>query len=354
MQERGFLSLTRVALDRSATVTATGGGSLSLVECSGYLNELTVTDSFINIDTSTSEHLTLGKIELGNVGAVALTGSTFEQSVTVTGDTHLDLSGCTLREAVRLTASGGGSLSIASMEVPAGVLFEARIHGAGSTLRLDAISIPGSSDIPTELNGWPLGHTGPASLGAVAWTKTRGPDGHVTVDGPDFGVGPVFTVTSGSTCTNYDGHLTNSCLEYDNAPPCAVSEGGRCVGRPEGYGPWEECVITVGGGGGVLAPCPVFDLPDPHLGGDMDGVTLPGGVTYWGSSHTGDDGCPAGAALAPGDVLTWASNIHDQGSDGRGGSGDREDGGGCRAKGTCGLPFSYDGLGGGWQLCFAR
>ena len=26
---------------------------------------------------------------------------------------------------------------------------------------------------------------------------------------------------------------------------------------------------------------------------------------------------------------------------------------GCAAKGTCGLPGSDDGLGGGWQLCFA-
>ena len=26
---------------------------------------------------------------------------------------------------------------------------------------------------------------------------------------------------------------------------------------------------------------------------------------------------------------------------------------GCAAKGTCGLPFSGYGLGGGWELCFA-
>eukprot|EP01045_Picozoa_sp_COSAG04_P041865 COSAG04_NODE_12943_length_627_cov_1.070076_1_plen_89_part_10 len=78
------------------------------------------------------------------------------------------------------------------------------------------------------------------------------------------------------------------------AGPCTLSEGDRCVGRAEGYGPSEKCAITVGGGGGVLAPCAVFDL----CGGD-DYVTLPGGATHGGSD------CPAGAALAAGGALSW-------------------------------------------------
>ena len=58
-----------------------------------------------------------------------------------------------------------------------------------------------------------------------------------------------------------------------------MSEGGRWVGRAEGYGPSEECAIVVGGtGGGVLAPCAVFDT---YFGGNIaDRVTLPGRAAH--------------------------------------------------------------------------
>ena len=57
-----------------------------------------------------------------------------------------------------------------------------------------------------------------------------------------------------------------------------------------------------------------------------------------------------GAVLASGDAIAWHSNNAAQGSVGCAGScGDN----GCVAKGTCGLPFSECGLGGGWELCFA-
>ena len=46
-------------------------------------------------------------------------------------------------------------------------------------------------------------------------------------------------------------------------------------------------------------------------------------------------------------ALSWTSNGAVQGSVGSGYDN------GCAAKGTCGLPFHYYGLGGGWQLCFA-
>ena len=129
---------------------------------------------------------------------------------------------------------------------------------------------------------------------------------------------PVFSVTSG---------------------PCMMSDGGRCVGRAEGYGPNEGCAVAVGGtGGGVLGPCAVFDTWNGN-----DHVMLPGARRY----HSD---CPVGATLVAGDALSWASNEAYQGSVGcRGSCGDN----GCAAKGTCGAPYSYDGLGGGWQLCFA-
>ena len=54
-----------------------------------------------------------------------------------------------------------------------------------------------------------------------------------------------------------------------------------------------------------------------------------------------------GAGLAAGDALSWTSNGANQGHY----AGNYDNG--CAAKGTCGAPYSYDGLGGGWQLCFA-
>ena len=97
----------------------------------------------------------------------------------------------------------------------------------------------------------------------------------------------------------------------------------------------------------MLAPCAVFDTF--YYSGNHDFVTLPGGA-----QHAGSD-CPVGAALAPGDALSWTSDAYDQGS-----VDPHIVGNGCAAKGTCGLPYSYNsqdknnGLGGGWQLCFAR
>ena len=98
-----------------------------------------------------------------------------------------------------------------------------------------------------------------------------------------------------------------------------------------------EGIFTGTSGGGVLAPCAVFDT---NSGAGYDYVTLPGGARHGGSD------CPEGAALAPGDALSWTSNDRHQGTVGY-------DDNGCAAKGTCGLPWSDYGLGGGWQLCFA-
>jgi hypothetical protein len=73
---------------------------------------------------------------------------------------------------------------------------------------------------------------------------------------------PSFTVKTGDPCTT------------------AFVDGRACVGRPGGYLPNEKCDIVVGGGG-VLGPCPVFDIYD---GGSKDALTLPGGAEYSGAS----------------------------------------------------------------------
>ena len=111
----------------------------------------------------------------------------------------------------------------------------------------------------------------------------------------------------------------------------------------------------------MLAACPVFDTffdpasPWDPLGlfadqGGLDHVTVPGGATH------GVSDCPAGVALAPGDALAWTSDSMWQG----GATGvllsqdQAHRFADCEAKGLCGLPGNpYDGLGGGWQLCFA-
>ena len=212
----------------------------------------------------------------------------------------LALAGISLGASVSFTVVGGGSLSLASMAVPGAVLAAAQyqLSGAGSTLRLVAVTVPELPDV-----------------GELTGTMTVGVDGSKATDPLGFGSPPSFTVSSG---------------------PCAVSEGGRCVGRPGGYLPNEHCEIAVGGGGGVLGACGVFDTY--YNNGDT--VTLPDG-----SSHGGSD-CPAGAVLAAGGSVGWAS-------DGGGQGGNLGDDNGCGAKGLCGLPFSNDGLGGGWQICFA-
>ena len=211
-------------------------------------------------------------------GDLTLQSSTvLSGSLSVSGGTA-SLSGCTLEDSVSLTTFTDSSLSLASMAVPAAVLAaaQAQLSGAGSTLRLAAVTVPESPD-------W----------GALTGTMTVGADGSRATDPPGFGAtGGIFTVSSG---------------------PCAVSEGGRCVGRPGGYLPSEVCEIAVGGGGGVLGACGVFDTAGPDFVPDF--VTLPDG-----SSHGGSD-CPAGAVLAAGGSVGWASDGSVQG--------------------------------GGWQICFA-
>ena len=233
-------------------------------------------------------------------GTLTVAYVTVQSDLTVLGGGTASLSGCALDASFTLTQSGVVSLSLASMAVPAAVLgaAEGGLSGAGSTLQLAAVTV---LEFPDQ-----------ASL---TGTTTVEVDGSKTVAPPGFGTHSTgsFAVTSG---------------------PCAVSDGGRCVGRPGGYGPSEACEIAVGGGGGVLGECGVFDTA-------YDEITLPDG-----STHDNSD-CPVGAALPPGGSVGWTSSGTAQGT-----VGSNLDNG-CAAKGLCGLPFSLDGLGGGRQICFA-
>jgi hypothetical protein len=246
------------------------------------------------------------------------------QSVSVSGDSSLaqpplwGSGGFTVQERGSLTLTylafgpsasfvvAGGSLSLASMAVPAAVLgaAEGQLSGAGSTLRLSEITVP-------EVPDW----------GILTVTTTVGPDG--------------FTKTN-EPATPFNGHARSSWFTVTSGL-CAISDGGRCVGRPNGYGRNEDCTIIVGGGGGVLGECGVFDTQN-----GVDYITLPDGSRHWASD------CPAGAALAPGDNIGWYSDFSWQGSVGNIFNTDN----GCAGKGTCGLPYSGNRLGGGWQICF--
>ncbi len=57
--------------------------------------------------------------------------------------------------------------------------------------------------------------------------------------------------------------------------------------------------------------------------------------------------CPSDTTY--GNAVWFHTNGQDQGSHGRRGNPDN----GCAAKGTCGLDFDSQELGGGWQICFA-
>eukprot|EP01045_Picozoa_sp_COSAG04_P019454 COSAG04_NODE_1890_length_5298_cov_7.441239_2_plen_625_part_00 len=361
LRNAGNVTLTGASFeDASVSVGGDrhGGAQLSLVGCQGTLTELAFEFVSANIDTATSESLVLGTVSLWSAGPVALTGTTIENGISVTYDTQLSLSGCTLGERwARVRKPGAtypntadwatldigysGSLSLASMDVPLALLVAAEYTRVldyttdqnirqPSALSLDNVNVP-------EL----------AAIGRLSGTLTRRGDS-AYFDPPD----------------TFFGHITTGTFTV-TAGPCTVSDGGRCVGRPRGYRPNEQCAIAVGGGGGVLGPCPIFDL-DSQSGKDY--VTLPG--EEW-PGHGGSD-CPVGVALAPGDAIAWTSDGSIQGSVGCNGcakwvnqycTGSTDCCYGCNGcaqppsgrpgMGTCGEPLSQDGEGGGWKLCFA-
>lgn len=257
--------------------------------------------------------------------------------VTVVTAASLSLTGTGAETIGASFTVSGGTLSVERMAMSAASFATAQSSVAGSTLRLSAVTIP---EAP--------------SAGELTGTETVLADGSTTMEPADLvadflAVWPHFIVSSG---------------------PCTVSELGRCVGRPAGYGPDEECTIAVGSVGGVLGACGVFDM-FPW----SDYITLPNAS----DPFTGSD-CPVGAALAPADIVSWRSDSEAQGncacslpicsSDN-----------GCVVKGLCGLPCTYNGpggevmhdcaptmcgegfyahhcapcpngLGGGWQICF--
>eukprot|EP01051_Picozoa_sp_SAG22_P016980 SAG22_NODE_2517_length_2487_cov_8.070352_2_plen_190_part_00 len=118
--------------------------------------------------------------------------------------------------------------------------------------------------------------------------------------------------------------------------PCTVTQGGRCVGRRDGYGqsdvensagqmiPAHETCQIGPGGGGLLGPCGVFDT---FPGGDF--VTLY--IECENGGRCGQDfsgtNCPEGIVLTSESTVSWWA------------------GGGLDGHGI-------DHRGAGWQICF--
>jgi hypothetical protein len=355
--------------------------------------------STVSIESATFGAVELfGAIQLNNAGRLSL-GANFAMvtDLAIGGGTQLELAGCTIPPHMTMAVSGGGSLSLAEFTLPYAVLTNAysQLAGVGSILSFSSVTVPVKQDVKQGtvtsegvydkheracVSGHNLiggeGKTVSECAAMCATTPTCvGFEYGVDYGGNIGAVKPGHCIPSDSTdMTLCDGgrrnldfyvlraaptllwDLTGSITVGDNgkwrieplglgvmeAPfftvvfgPCVATEDGRCFGRPDGYGPQEVCEVAVGGAGGVLGPCSVFDL---YGGGDA--VTTTDGVVYRESD------CPVGAMLPPGGTVRWISNGQWQGS-----TGNLDNG--CAAKGFCGLPYSDRALGGGWDICFA-
>jgi hypothetical protein len=253
-------------------------------------------------DRSSATSWGSGDFTVGERGSISLIYLTLTGRLSLLAGGTASLSNCTLeRDADIILASGGsgGMVSFATMAVPARVLrvmqnaLIANYMCRTIALRLYSITVP---------------ELGPNS--GVATSTSRIAGGSLSFNPPNL-FGGVFVVTSG---------------------PCELLHAGRCVGRPHGYLPNEHCAITVGGGGGMLGSCGVFQLDYVGNWHDGDILMLPGGAWYVSRS------CPVGHLLAPNDALTWTSSSSWQG---------------CPYSPGHDCSGSETGLGGGWQICFA-
>eukprot|EP01052_Picozoa_sp_SAG31_P003088 SAG31_NODE_115_length_24128_cov_47.693912_11_plen_1303_part_00 len=247
----------------------------------------------------------VGGFAVEQFGSLALSRVRLAGALSIAGGGSLALSGCDLAASISsIVVTRGGSLSLASLALPAQSLGTAMLglSEASSRLQLESVTV-------VEHPEW----------GALTGSVTKAEAG-LEFDPPNFVPAVFFVVLSG---------------------PCTVDEGGRCVGRwPGGYGPDEDCEIVVAGGG-VLGDCPVFDTE-----GGLDYLTLPSGRYRLHNSQYAGDECPARQELAAGQILAWHSN-----SDNQGGSPGYNQHGWLNGNG---LPHSVHGLGGGWQVCFGQ
>eukprot|EP01047_Picozoa_sp_COSAG01_P029171 COSAG01_NODE_1991_length_8696_cov_971.862743_15_plen_323_part_00 len=316
-----------------------------------------------------------GDFVIGELGSLRLSQLHLNVSiVTVSNGGAVHLHNCHLGSMAGLTTSGTSMVSLSSMTVPLqqiSALYRQALSQPGSTLNLATIIL---REDPASVQ-----KTGALRVGASGNATTSPPDLLYQLS---FG-SPVFSVTSG---------------------PCQLSNGARCVGRPNGYGINERCMIGVSGGGGLLAPPSIFDVDNNGfdkimLGCGLGGcsshpsaVQLAAGTRGYGAEYKGSNQgayCQAsdecnplnhasdpqtnpkldylcetqfgysrcyghrtweGFALTQSETLNWQSDQYNQGSINPMGSDQPHRV--CEGAGLCGHLFSAYGLGGGWLICF--
>ena len=119
---------------------------------------------------------------------------------------------------------------------------------------------------------------GPRNWGWYRALVSRQVQGSLTFGNPVF-----FLPNTG--CSN--------CYPPSAVQRCTVSDGGRCVGRPDGY-QCDVCEINVRGGGGALVST-VFELRVDT----WDHLQLPGSVNYYAGHNS-----PEGVILLSSDLNT--------------------------------------------------
>jgi hypothetical protein len=97
-------------------------------------------------------------------------------------------------------------------------------------------------------------------LGDLLANRRDGQNGLVTLRDVSFSDHSAWQHLTGTWSIEGGAHSSLSRFEVVSGP-CTTSQGGRCVGRPDGYGPDESCEIAVRMGG-ALADCPVFETVD--------------------------------------------------------------------------------------------
>ena len=221
----GFLGINVQAFVSAVISGAAGTYVLTLTEDADVRTDLVIQPGqsvIINGDAGLVEapRWGTGGFTVGEMGSLSWTHLSFGNRLSVSRNGMAQLEQCALDSSSSLIVTGGGSLGLSSMMLPSQVLSDVQNHLSGnqSTLTLFRVTVLES-----------------VSVGPLSGTMVVGIDG-ITTTPPDA----------------FAGHFRPSWFVV-NSGPCTVSQGGRCVGRPQGYGPDESCTIAVGGVVDILA-----------------------------------------------------------------------------------------------------
>ena len=342
--EGGYLGADVRSFFSAVVSGAAGVYIVTLTADAGIGTDLTVVpgqDVRISGDPGLSEPPSWGSgsFVVGERGSLSLERLTLKSSIAAVDGGSVLIVSTTFQAQTTLDVMRGSHLNIALSVLPdllaSTLMSPNHLSGEGSVVQLTDVTFAGLIGPIT------------STLTAMRGGEYQNAQGNISVLDSSGTLRGSFVVTTG---------------------PCVATEGGRCVGRPQGYDANEQCTIDVEVGG-VLAACPVFDMDYNH--GDEDYVSLNGqsclldasrdargplpsacgpepcssclqheaaawysNPDSWGRFSDGTTGCPAGAVLPSGGSVSWTSSEYWQGAN------------------HGGMPRTYDGVGGGWQICF--